>query len=46
MNSSLYLSRWGRRLGRSLMRVDPVPAVADTNRWKIIKGDKVQVRDI
>jgi large subunit ribosomal protein L24 len=45
MNSSLYLSGWGRRLAKKLMspagkhksKVDP------SQRWNIVKGDKVQV---
>ena len=44
MNSSLFLSRWGQKLAKKLMKPKqkykaPVEAV----KWNIVKGDNVQV---
>jgi hypothetical protein len=44
MNPSLMLSKWGRKLGKSLLKVKgkPTPKV-ETTRWNIVRGDLVQV---
>jgi hypothetical protein len=45
MNTTLLLSKWGRRLGRQLMK--PIqkkkPEAPTSNRWKIVRGDLVEV---
>jgi transcription antitermination factor NusG len=43
MNSSLTLSGWGRRLGRTMMRLPDRKPVFDTHRWNIVRGDEVHV---
>lgn len=44
MNSSLFISNWGRRLAKQLTkpRVIPKPKV-ENHRWNIVRGDQVQV---
>eukprot|EP00598_Pedospumella_elongata_P005585 CAMPEP_0184971216 /NCGR_PEP_ID=MMETSP1098-20130426/3474_1 /TAXON_ID=89044 /ORGANISM="Spumella elongata, Strain CCAP 955/1" /LENGTH=187 /DNA_ID=CAMNT_0027493285 /DNA_START=34 /DNA_END=597 /DNA_ORIENTATION=+ len=44
MNSGLLLSRWGRKLGKRLMkpRLSPMPE-EDPRRWNIVRGDLVEV---
>eukprot|EP01039_Chlorochromonas_danica_P008460 gene8460-9326_t len=45
MNSSLLLTRWGRVLGKKLMKGNrkwKEPKL-ETNRWNILRGDLVQV---
>lgn len=44
MNSGLLLSRWGRKLGKRLMRprLSPMPE-EDPQRWNIVRGDLVEV---
>eukprot|EP00607_Mallomonas_marina_P006876 CAMPEP_0182427244 /NCGR_PEP_ID=MMETSP1167-20130531/16231_1 /TAXON_ID=2988 /ORGANISM="Mallomonas Sp, Strain CCMP3275" /LENGTH=192 /DNA_ID=CAMNT_0024609347 /DNA_START=37 /DNA_END=615 /DNA_ORIENTATION=+ len=44
MNSSLFSSAWGRRLGKELMssRKKFKPKF-ETNRWNIVRGDQVEV---
>ncbi len=44
MNSGLLLSRWGRKLGKRLMkpRLSPMPE-EDPRRWNIVRGDMVEV---
>eukprot|EP01036_Dinobryon_divergens_P051742 gene51742-69248_t len=44
MNSTLFSSAWGRKLGKELMT--PRKKFKDrfeTNRWNIVRGDQVQV---
>lgn len=44
MNSALYLSKWGRRLGKTLFKpIQKRKPESDTNRWNIVRGDSVQV---
>lgn len=44
MNSSLYLSTWGRRLAKQLLQGRHKKKIRwETNRWNIVKGDSVQV---
>ena len=44
MNSILYLSKWGRKLAKTLIkpRQKHKPEVT-MNRWNIVRGDLVQV---
>ena len=44
MNTTLLLSRWGRSLGKTLMRSrEKFKPEVDINKWNIVKGDLVQV---
>ena len=44
MNSSLLLSKWGKRLGKALMKNrNKLKKPFETNRWNIVTGDVVQV---
>lgn len=45
MNSTLMLSRWGRKLGKSLMKATQKlkPTIDSNRRWNIITGDIVRV---
>jgi large subunit ribosomal protein L24 len=44
MNSSLFLSKWGRKLGKQLLKGrNKKKNPFETNRWNIVKGDLVQV---
>ena len=47
MNSSLLLSKWGRNLGKKLMKPfnKKKPELDPTRRWNIVKGDVVEVTD-
>lgn len=48
MNSSLMLSKWGRYLGKKLMKSRQAnkPKPNDPhNHWNIVTGDKVEVDD-
>ena len=47
MNSSIYMSEWGRKLGRKLMKPVQKYKPNDQNnnftRWNIVKGDLIEV---
>ena len=44
MNATLFMSKWGRTLGKKLMKpIQKYKPPVECTRWNIIKGDKVQV---
>lgn len=44
MNSSLMYTKWGRLLGKKLMKpIQKYKPVQKTNRWNIVRGDLVKV---
>lgn len=44
MNVGLAFTSWGRKLGRSLLKLKKTPKNCfETNRWNIVKGDLVEV---
>ncbi len=44
MNVGLAFTNWGRKLGRSLLKLKKTPKnTFETNRWNIVKGDMVEV---
>jgi transcription antitermination factor NusG len=44
MNVGLAFTSWGRRLGKSLLKLKKTPKNCfETNRWNIVKGDLVEV---
>lgn len=44
MNSALFLSPWGQKLAKSLMKArQKYKAPIDIKRWRIVRGDKVEV---
>lgn len=44
MNSTLFLSGWGKNLGRQLLRPKlKLKLPHETTRWSIVKGDEVRV---
>ena len=43
MNSALTLSGWGRRVGKSLMKLQDKTPQIDILRWNIVRGDNVHV---
>ena len=48
MNSGLFISNWGRKLGKKLMKgpLKPKPEKGHVQKkWNIVKGDFVQVME-
>ena len=46
MNSTLMISKWGRKLGKMLMNPkSKFKPKFVTNKWNIVKGDVVQVTE-
>lgn len=43
MNSVLTLSGWGRRFGKSLMKMQDKTPKEEILRWNIVRGDNVHV---
>jgi hypothetical protein len=44
MNSTLYLSKWGRKLGKQLMKpIQKKKTEYDFGHWNIVTGDWVSI---
>ena len=44
MNSTLMFTKWGRILGKKLMKpIQKYKPKQETNRWNIVRGDLVRV---